>query len=180
MASSTATASSYTVASYLVARLAELGLKHVFAVPGDYMAAFCTAVDNSGVLTRIGTCSEMEAGQAADAYARINGMGAVAVTYGVGSFSALNAVAGSYVERLPVVLINGSPNEVGRAWWHKDQVLFHHSTGDFRADFNAYRDVTVAGEIVADPDNAPAQIDHALTEAITWRSPVYIEVLSSV
>jgi indolepyruvate decarboxylase len=169
-----------TVAEYLVARLADLGMKHVFAVPGDYMAAFCAAVDASTTLTRIGTASEMEAGQAADAYARIAGSGACAVTYGVGAFSALNAIAGSYVERLPVVLINGSPDQVGRAWWHKDQVLFHHSTGDFRADMNAYRDVTVAAEIVADPAKAPAQIDRALTEAITWRGPVYVEVLQSV
>lgn len=169
-----------TVAEYLVARLSELGMKHVFAVPGDYMAAFCAAVDASKTLTRIGTASEMEAGQAADAYARIAGTGAAAVTYGVGAFSALNAIAGSYVERLPVVLINGSPDQVGRAWWHKDQVLFHHSTGDFRADYNAYRDVTVASEIVATPDTAGAQIDSALKEAITWRGPVYIEVLQNV
>jgi hypothetical protein len=35
------------------------------------------------------------------------GIGAVATTYGVGELSAINGVAGSYAERLPVVVITG-------------------------------------------------------------------------
>ena len=46
---------------------------------------------------------------AADGYSRARGLGVVVTTFGVGSLSALNAVAGAYAEDLPLVLIIGTP-----------------------------------------------------------------------
>jgi indolepyruvate decarboxylase len=173
----------YNVARYLAQRLAEMGIGHLFAVPGDYAGHFLTVVDTEGQglgIQRVGTCNELEAGYAADGYARLRGAGAVCVTFGVGTFSLLNALAGSYVEQLPVVLVVGSPASASRNTERREGVLFHHSTGTLSADEDSVRNVTVAREVVRDPLRAPEQIDRALRECLTWRRPVYIEVYQNV
>jgi indolepyruvate decarboxylase len=179
----TDTAAGCNVARYLATRLAEMGIGHVFGVPGDYAGHFLTTIDVEGEalgIARVGTCNELEAGYSADAYARLRGAGAACVTYGVGTFSILNALAGSYVEQLPVVLVVGSPASAARRTERREGVLFHHSTGTLSADEDSVRNVTVAREVVRDPVSAPAQIDRALRAALTWRRPVYIEVYANV
>ena len=174
------TPSDATVATYLLQRLAELGAEHLFAVPGDYVAAFLDAVDDTKLLNRVGTANELEAGYAADGYARYRHIAAMAVTYGVGAFSALNAVAGSYVERLPVVMINGSPSHSNRRLGRDRGILFHHATGDFSSNVEVFRHVTVAAEVIESGIEAPEQIDRTLCAAITQHRPVYIEVLKDI
>ncbi|HEU0079554.1 MAG TPA: thiamine pyrophosphate-dependent enzyme [Longimicrobiaceae bacterium] len=172
-----------TVARYLAMRLAEIGVGHLFAVPGDYAGTFLSTIDNEGDrigIRRVGTCNELEAGYSADAYARLRGVGGVCVTFGVGTFSLLNALAGSYVEQLPVVLVVGSPASASRNTERREGVLFHHSTGTLSADEDSVRNVTVARVVVMDPLRAPAQIDSALHACLTWRKPVYIEVYANV
>lgn len=171
-----------TVARYLALRLAEVGAAHLFAVPGDYAGAFLSTIDNDPSIgvTRIGTCNELEAGYAADAYARQRGAGAACVTFGVGTFSILNALAGSYVEQVPVVLVNGSPASQSRTTERREGVLFHHSTGTLSADEESVANVTVAREVIRDPLTAPGQIDRALSAMRTWKRPVYIEVYANV
>ncbi len=75
---------SITVAEYLAQRLAEMGIKHIFAVPSDYANGFLSTIDAGTLLQRVGNANELEAGYAADGYARLRGAGAVCVTYGVG------------------------------------------------------------------------------------------------
>jgi indolepyruvate decarboxylase len=172
-----------TVARYLAQRLAEIGVGHLFSVPGDYAGHFLTTIDVEGAalgIERVGTCNELEAGYAADAYARLRGVGGVCVTFGVGTFSLLNALAGSYVEQLPVVLIVGSPASASRNTERREGVLFHHSTGTLSADEDSVRNLTVAREVVRDPLCAPGQIDSALRACLTWRRPVYLEVYQNV
>ena len=148
----------WNVARYLATRLAQMGVGHLFAVPGDYAGHFLTTIDNEGKsigIQRVGTCNEMEAGYSADAYARLRGAGAACVTFGVGTFSMLNALAGSFVEQLPVVLIVGSPASAARVTERREGVLFHHSTGTLSADEESVRHVTVWREVVRDPLRAP-------------------------
>lgn len=169
-----------TVADYLVARLAELGVRHVFSVPGDYVFGFLDSLDASARIERIGTSNELVAGYAADGYARLNGVGAVAVTYGVGAFSVLNAVAGSYVERLPVIVIVGSPSNQQRLIAQTKGVVYHHTTGDMSADLSVFTHVTAHAVVLRDARAAPAAIDVALGVAMTERRPVYLEVASDL
>ncbi|HET6233239.1 MAG TPA: thiamine pyrophosphate-binding protein [Longimicrobiaceae bacterium] len=176
-------AGQWTVARYLATRLAELGVGHLFAVPGDYAGNFLSLIDKEGGeigIRRVGTCNELEAGYSADAYARLRGVGAACVTFGVGTFSLLNALAGSYVEELAVVLVVGSPASQSRTTERREGVLFHHSTGTLTADEDSVRNVTVAREVVRDPLRAPEQIDRALSACLTWRRPVYVEVFANV
>ena len=173
-------APSFTVADYLLTRLKELGLAKVFQVPGDYVSEFMSALDAFDGIDAVGEVYEMGAAYAADGYARVNGLGAVSLQYGVGTFSAVNAIAGSFVERNPVVVISASPSTANRELAKNQNVLFHHSTGDFEADRNVLEQVTVACEIMSDARQAPWQIDSALIAAITHRQPVYLEAWKDV
>lgn len=166
----------WTVATYLARRLRSLGLRHLFTVPGDYVTPFLDAVGADGSLAIIPTPNEQIASYAADGYARVGGIGAVAVTYGVGAFSVVNAIAGSFVERLPVVVINGSPSTSARATSRDRDILLHHATGNLAADRNIFRSITAGAFVVGDAQTAPGLIDEALQTAISLSRPVYIEV----
>jgi len=169
-----------TVADYLIARLKQAGLAHLFAVPGDYASPFLVALDATPGIARIANINELGSGYAADGYARFRGIGAACVQYGVGTFSLLNCTAGSFVERLPVVVISASPSTADRQLEHSEQILFHHSTGDLRADQIVFQKVTVASEILRTGAEAPSQIDRAIVAMLTHRRPIYLEGLNDV
>ncbi|HSJ08276.1 MAG TPA: thiamine pyrophosphate-binding protein [Longimicrobiales bacterium] len=169
-----------TVSEYLIRRMREFGIDHVFAVPGDYAGPFLATVDATRAVTRVGTTNELVAGYAADGYARVRGAGAACVTYGVGTFCALNGLAGSYVEQVPVLLIVGSPSRKNRRIERTEGVLYHHSTGRMTADSDSVQNVVVAREVISSARKAPRQIDRAIGEAMRWRRPAYIEVWQDV
>jgi indolepyruvate decarboxylase len=168
------------VAEYLIARLQQAGLEHLFAVPGDYAGPFLEALDATPGIERVANVNELGSGYAADGYARFKGIGAACVQYGVGGFSVLNAAAGSFVERVPVVVISASPSTADRRLERTKGILFHHSTGNLLADQIVFANVTVASVIVSDPRSAPAQIDAAIVAMLTHKRPIYIEVLQDV
>jgi indolepyruvate decarboxylase len=169
-----------TVADYLIQRLHEVGIRHIFSVPGDYIAGFLDAVDSSALIERVGTNNELVAGYAADGYARVNGAGAAAVTYGTGAFTMLNAVAGSYVESVPVIVINGIPTPAEVQLEKGKGLLLHHSTGNLQADNQIYSQVTNSTYTLLDVSSAPAQIDAAVAAAIVSQAPVYLEASTTV
>ncbi|MFL6863341.1 MAG: thiamine pyrophosphate-dependent enzyme, partial [Allosphingosinicella sp.] len=142
--------------------------------------AFLQAVDAMDELTRVPNINELGSGYAADGYARFAGIGAACVQYGVGTFSALNCAAGSWVERVPVAIISASPATKDRRLENEESVLFHHSTGDLDADRDIFAEITVASEIVEDAGLAPEQIDGAIVAMLTHRRPIYIEVLADI
>ena len=164
----------FTVAAYLTARLIEIGIEHVFTIPGDYCAPFLDVLDATPGIERVPNINELGCGYAADGYARLKGAGAACVQYGVGTFSLLNCVAGSYVEFAPVAIISSSPNASSRLLEEHQNILFHHSTGDLRADQKVFEDVTVKSVVITNAGAAPAEIDSALTAMLTERRPVYI------
>ena len=168
------------VSLYIAQRLRELGIDKLFAVPGDYVTPFMDQVLAADAIDMVPMPNEQIAAYAADGYARSRGIGAFAVTYGVGSFSAVNAVAGSYVEHLPVIVINGSPSTAQRRTADLQGVLYHHATGNFGADRDVFANVTTEAVVIDDPATAPAKIDAALSAAISRSRPVYIEGLKDV
>ncbi len=161
-----------TIGGYLVQRLEEVGLRHVFGVPGDYVLGFMDRLVDSPAIELIGTCNELNAGYAADAYARINRVGAVCVTYAVGGFSLLNAVAGAYAERVPLIVISGGPSLEDR----RRGLLLHHTLGDFDAQVDIFGNVTAAAVVLTDPAQAPAQINDTIVACLRQKRPVFIEI----
>ena len=41
-----------TVAEYLAIRLEEIGVRHIFSVPGDFIVPFLQTIDDLGVISR--------------------------------------------------------------------------------------------------------------------------------
>ncbi|MBX3530371.1 MAG: alpha-keto acid decarboxylase family protein [Rhizobiaceae bacterium] len=160
-----------TVATYLLTRLKQAGLKHAFGVPGDYVLTFMDRLIDSGI-EMVGTCNELNAGYAADAYARVNGIGCVCVTWGVGGFSAMNAVAGAYAEQVPLVVLVGGPRTTQR----RSSMLLHHGVGDFSTMLEAYRHITVATALLDDAEHACERIDRVLARCLSEKRPVMIEI----
>src|SRR5580693_6555668 len=98
-----------TIGEYLIQQLHAHGVEHVFGIPGDYVLGFYDQLSRSKRVSIVNTCDEQGAGFAADAYARVRGLGAVCVTYCVGGLKVANAVAGAFAEKSPVVIISGAP-----------------------------------------------------------------------
>lgn len=170
----------YTVSHYILDRLHQIGIEHLFEVPGDYASIFLNTLDSYPAIKRIPNINELGTGYATDGYGRFKGAAACSVQYGVGTFSILNCFAGGFVERVPMVLIGPSPSTQNRVLTRTEGILFHHSTGNLEADKLVMENVTVAAVTINDGATAPALIDYALTAMLTHRRPVYIEVWQNI
>jgi indolepyruvate decarboxylase len=168
---SVAAGRSKSIGEYLIHRLAELGIRHVFGVPGDYVLHFYKMLHDSEIEV-VNTTREDCAGFAADAYARMRGLGAVCVTYCVGGFNLCNAVACAYAEKSPVVVISGSPGIAERA----SNPFIHHRVGSFSTQKDVFDRITVASTVLDDRLTAFREIDRVLGEALRRKGPVYIEL----
>lgn len=177
-------ASGETVATYLNQRLAQIGVTHVFAIPGDYVAEWVETLDvpeTSAGLVRVHPNNEMNAAYAADGYARsrAGAVGCMAFTYGVGALNAAQAVAGSMVEQVPVVLVNGAPSAAQYNSERDQGVLYHHMLDGARTDLRVFAELTEMAVRLDNPTSAPDLIDAALRACITASRPVYIELPTS-
>lgn len=160
-----------SIGQYLIRRLQDYGIADVFGIPGDYVLGFYHLLEESPINV-VGCTREDCAGFAADAYARVNGLGAVCVTYCVGGLSLCNSVAGAYAEKSPVVVITGSPGLSERV----NNPLLHHKVRDFRTQLEVFEKLTVAGTELTDARTAFYEIDRVLDAAVRFKRPVYIEI----
>ena len=160
-----------TVGEYLINQLYSLNIKHIFGIPGDYVLGFYDQLSTSKIKT-ITTCDEQGAGFAADAYARVNGIAAVCVTYCVGGLKLLNTTAEAYAEKSAVVIISGSPGISER----KKSSLLHHKIKDYDTQYNIFKNVTVASTVLDDINTIPIEIERVLSAALQQKLPVYIEI----
>ena len=161
-----------TVSSFLVQQLYDLGVRHVFGVPGDYVLGFYQYLNESKKLMIINTCDEQGAGFAADAYARINGLGVVCVTYCVGGLKVVNATAQAFAEKSPLVIISGSPGITERI----KNPLLHHKIRDFDTQLEIFKHITVDSAVISDPPSAVKVINRVLLSAMRYKRPVYLEL----
>jgi indolepyruvate decarboxylase len=164
------------VGKYLTTRLEQLRVTHIFSVPGDFTSELLEIIDEDSKIERIGNCNELNAGYAADGYARTNGLGVVCVTSGVGAFSLLNAVAGSFAEMIPVVVIIGTLSNTSRLKEVNAGRRFHHQVSVADKNQTIYENVTISCECISNPLTAPEQIDRALQACISHSLPVLIEI----
>ncbi|MGW3200571.1 alpha-keto acid decarboxylase family protein [Streptomyces sp. NPDC001118] len=169
-----------TVGQYLVDRLRQLGLEHLFSIAGDYAIDWLNRYVTPSSIQIIEEVNEVNAGYAADGYARLKGIGALCVTYSAGALCAVNAVAGAYVEKVPLVLINGTPSIKKTITFEQTGFSAHHFISGRETDMQSFEHITVATVRVDNPDLAPTLIDYALTQCITERRPIYIELLQDM
>ena len=166
-----------SVAEYLASRLVAAGARHVFGVPGDYNLRLLDTVIDHPQLEWVGNANELGAAYAADGYARIRGFGALFTTYGVGELSALNGLAGSCAESVPVLHVVGSPStEVQRAG-----TPVHHSLLDGDPDHfvRAINEVTCASAVLT-AENAADEIDRVIAAVLEQKRPGSISLPTDV
>jgi TPP-dependent 2-oxoacid decarboxylase len=167
----------YTVGDYLLDRLAELGVDRIFGVPGDFTLGFLDKVEDDDRIEWVGMANELGAGYAADGYARVRGLGVVCTTFGVGELSAINAIAGSFAEYVPVLNLVGAPStlvqKAGRAT--------HHTLGDgdFEHTVRIAAEVTVAHAMPTAAE-ATAEIDRVLTAIVRAGQPGHLCLATDV
>ena len=160
-------------AEYLIKQLEELGVNDFFGLPGDYNFNLLYAVENNPNTHWIGCTNELNAGYAADGYARTRGYGAIITTYGVGELSAINAIAGCMAENVPVVSIVGVPSTKDI----ENKTCLHHNFQDvnYKACYEAHKTITAAQAFLT-RDNAKIEIDRLLRILVKEKKPVYIAI----
>ncbi|EKT59500.1 alpha-keto acid decarboxylase family protein [Providencia sneebia] len=161
----------YTVADYLLDRLAQIGIRHLFGVPGDYNLQFLDHIISHPQIDWIGCANELNASYTADGYARCKPAAAILTTFGVGELSAINGIAGAYAEYLPIIHIVGAPVLKSQ----QAGLLLHHSLGD--GDFDTFsrmaKEVSVAQACLT-PENAESEIDRLIITAMREHRPVHL------
>ena len=159
------------IGQYLLDQLYRHGVRHIFGVPGDYVLGFFELIEKSPIES-VGTTREDSAGFAADAYARIRGLGAACVTFCVGGFNIINPVAGAYAEKSPVIVISGAPGLKER----QRNPLLHHRVSDFCTQRDIFSRITVASTSLEDPVTAYDEIDRVIHTVERYKRPGYIEL----
>jgi len=161
---------SSTVGKYLLDRLQQHGVQHIFGLPGDYVLRLDKMIEEEPSFQFINATRENTAGYMADAYARIRGLGAVCITYGVG-INITNAISQAYVESSPVVLISGAP-ATGES---RNSPYLHHLIPD-TTQLEIFKHITVDQAILSDPETAQQEIDRVLESCLRYKKPVYLEL----
>lgn len=160
-----------TVGEYLAQRLKAIGINNIFGVVGDYVLGLMDVLLENE-LKLIATCNELNAGYAADAHARLNGVSALCVTYNVGGLSLVNAVAGAYAELVPTIVISGAPSTAQQ----RQNLLLHHTAVDYNLQLEIFEKITVAAVRITSPTQAARQIDRTIAACLRERRPVYLEI----
>jgi indolepyruvate decarboxylase len=165
-----------TVGHYLAQRLEEVGVNDYFAIPGDFNLSLLDELLKNPRLKMINCCNELNAGYAADGYAREKGVAALILTFGVGGLSAVNAVAGAYAEDLPVIVVSGGPNVNSL----RENRVLHHTLArpeeGYTFVLSAYKEITAHAVVIREASTAAFRIDEAIRIALSARKPVYIEI----
>lgn len=166
-----------TIGNYLFTRLRQMGLGHVFGVPGDFNLQLLEQLHEAEGIEFVGTCNELNASYAADGYARLHGIGALVTTYGVGDLSAVCGIAGACAEHVPVVFISGAPPYYAM----QSRLRVHHSLaeGNFDNIRNCLKEFTAAHTLLT-PYNAVEEIDRVLLSCWREKIPVFIQVPSNI
>ncbi len=158
---------------YLFQRLRELGVGHTFGIPGDFVLPVYAVQEAIGFPTVV-CCHEPGAGFAADAYARLRGLGVALLTYGPGALNALNPVACAYAEQSPLLVVSGGPEMTLRRGEH--EVHLHHVVKTYESQLQIFREVTIDAAILDDPASAPETIDRVIRNVVRHKRPGYLEI----
>lgn len=158
---------------FLVAYLRKIGVTHLFGIPGDLVMRLFLRFGRPRGLHIVTFSHEPGVGFAADGYARATGrVGVICVTYGAGGHNMVNPVAGSFAERVPVLVISGGPGEEER----RLGTLIHHQAKEIESQLRIYQELTCAARVIDKPDTAAHDIDDVVRRMWAERRPGYLEI----
>ncbi len=162
-----------TLGDFLVAYLQKIGVRQVFGIPGDLALKLFFALGKRHGLDVLTFSHEPGVGFAADGYARATGkIGVICVTYGAGGHNMVNPVAGSFSERVPLLIFSGGPGEEER----KLGTLIHHQAREIESQHRIYREVTCASKVLTDPRTAAHDLHEVATAVWAEQRPGYVEI----
>ncbi|WP_304164984.1 alpha-keto acid decarboxylase family protein [Lonsdalea britannica] len=166
-----------TIGAFVLTQLKALSIRTVFGTPGDYNLELLELIEHDDQIDFIGSCNELNAGYAADGYARIHGVSALVTTYSVGDLAVLSAIAGAYAESVPIIFLTGAPPLYAR----EHRLLLHHSLADGQLDHNmiCFRQFT-ADQLLITPENAAQSLPRVISRAYIEKKPVYLQLPSDI
>ena len=157
----------------LLHTLYEHGARELFGIPGDFILGFFRQAEITGILPLYTLSHEPAVGFAADAAARYHKRPGVAVaTYGAGALNMVNAVASSYAEKVPLIVISGAPGAAERTSGY----LLHHQARTLDSQLAIFREITCDQVVLDDPARAPQDLARVLANCLSQSRPVYIEL----
>src|SRR5215510_7227747 len=158
---------------FLVAYLQQIGVTHLFGIPGDLVLRLFFRLAMRRGMKIVTLSHEPGVGFAADGYARATGrIGVVCVTYGAGAYNMVNPVAGSFSERVPILVVSGGPGEEER----KLGQLIHHQAKEIESQFRIYDELTCAARVLDDPRTVAADVDDVIRAIWREQRPGYLEI----
>lgn len=164
----------YRVADYIADFVESLGVSHVFLLPGGGAMHLNDAVGKHPRLEVVACHHEQAAAIAAEAYGRIQqNIGVAMVTTGPGATNAVTAVAGAWIESVPLLVLSG---QVKRADLLRGSPL--RQKGVQEVDIvSIVRPITKYAVTVERPEDIRRELERATFLARTGRAgPVWIDV----
>jgi acetolactate synthase-1/2/3 large subunit len=162
------------VSDYLVDRVADLGVRHVFFVPGGAAMHLNDSLGGCSRLEFVANLHEQASAIAAEGYARVtNDLGVAMVTAGPGGTNAVTGVAGAWLDSSPVLFLSG---QVKRADLKGDTGL--RQLGVQEIDIvSIVRPITKYAVTITDPAQARFHFEKAIHLARSGRrGPVWLDV----
>lgn len=158
---------------FLVAYFRRIGVTHIFGIPGDLALKLFFSFGRPRGIEMVTLSHEPGVGFAADGYARATGrIGVACVTYGAGGHNMVNPVAGSFSERVPLLVLSGGPGEEE----HKLGTLIHHQAREIESQYRIYQEVTCASAVLTDPHRAARQFHDVVRAIWAEQRPGYVEI----
>lgn len=162
------------VSDYLIKRLEELEVGHMFMLPGGGAMHLNDSLGNSKKIQYVCCLHEQACAIAAEAYARVNNkIGLLMVTTGPGGTNALTGVAGAFLESTPMFVVSG---QVKRLDMIRDQGLRQQGMQELDI-ISVVKPITKYAALVDDPMMIRYHIERSLYEAMHGRKgPVWLDI----
>ena len=160
------------VSKFLIERLENIGIRHIFGVRGGHSNQLIENIHESEKIQFIANQDENSSGFAADIYARIQGAGCVCANYNAGALKLCNSIAGAYAEKSPVIVVSMAPPIKSR----NQDFLLHHVVRSFDNQQRIFKNITCYSTILNDASKAGFAIDEGLEALVKNKQPVYFEL----
>jgi acetolactate synthase-1/2/3 large subunit len=165
------------LSDYIVQRLADWGVRHVFLVTGGGAMHLNDSIGHESRIQYVCNHHEQASAMAAEAYSRISGLpGVLNVTSGPGGINALNGVFGAWTDSVPMLILSG---QVKRETCMRARSLNGlRQLGDQEADIVAMAEkITKYAVMVDDPLTIRYHLERAWHLAQSGRpGPCWIDV----
>ena len=165
------------LSDYLVKKLENYGLRHVFLITGGGAMHLDDSFGKSKKIKRIFNHHEQASSLAAEGYARTHQqLAVVCVTTGPGGLNCLNGVFGAWTDSAPILFISGQIKISTTMSSCPDIPL--RQLGDQEVNIvRVVEPLTKYAKMVTDPYDIDAVLDEAIYHATTGRpGPVWVDI----